>query len=137
MIGNKDSISNLNAINYDNFNMFNSRGHKYFSPLQQIPKLFPENLDVYCPGCSAYLTPEGKHLVNSNTAPNVYKTFLGTPFVNPANNTFNNYVNTPYTFNPHQFNSHHVNHFLNRPMLLSNMAFTTPILARDSSELFL
>lgn len=131
---NENSIYYLDEINYDDFNIINPRGygHKNFSTFQHLPKLFPENIDVYCPGCSNYLTPEGQNLVNSSTAPNLYEAFLGTPFFNPATNTFNNFVNQPYKFNPHK-----VNHFLHRPMFLNSVTFTPPILARNSSELFL
>lgn len=128
MIYDENDFYYLDENNYDNFVLAEDRVPHFSSQVHQLPKLFPENLDVFCPGCADYF--QNPAIANSYNAPNLYKNFLGTPFLNPANNKFNNYVNTPSNVFKQSLKT------FGRPPL-DNVLFTTPVVIRSSSDLFL
>lgn len=132
----ENHIYYLDEINYDLFEENQQRGSSFTLPAQPIPGLFPENLDIYCPNCIDYMSPHNANNFNPYNAPALPKYFLGTPFFNPVTSQFYNYGSPNHNLMNSSFNSG-LHPFKNRPQAFANVLFTTPVIARNSSDLFL
>lgn len=127
----ENNICYLDEFNSDE-EANSTRTQQFALPQSPIYSLFPENLEIYCPNCTDF---NNFHSYNPLPMPN---SFLGTPFFNPAKNNFLTYgthLNSGAApifhngVNPsfHSFPTH-------RP---ADLLFTTPVIVRNSSDLFL